>query len=587
MPSAVGHLLRMRVQLGLLSPDAIEARSVVHCTEADDLYHAKMGPLTLADGPCGTCHQDATACPGHFGHIALCDPLYNVLYMQRILQTLRRVCEACGTLTHDAQRRRLAPTCATCGATVGTKARFHVTGDRLYDTSTKQDVAAEAARAMLARIDDKALPSLGWDARWSRPEWCIATMLPVAPPCCRPTAMSTRGICHDGLTAKYRELMRLNALMYALRRAPPHVRVDARQQAQWTLTTMLDAYETAGGDAARKRHRDERPFFSGLRQRLTGKEGRIRRHLMGKRVDQCARTVVSGDPSLELDEVGVPERIARCLTVPERVTPFNLERLRDCLRVGSGKLGGANYFQDRDGRHYDLSTFRVHVLRVGDVVERTLRDGDLVLMNRQPTLHKGSMMAHRVHVLPGKTFRINLSVTTPYNADFDGDELNLHVPQTLNARAEAEALLSVRHNVLSAQTNGTTLGLVQDALLGVYLLARKGVFVDRRDAQELLFAARPDEIPTLPPPAVLKPVARWTGKQIFSTLLPRDLTLYSRAHVVVDQGELLAGEVTKKVGNNDKSSTPIDSRWRHLPPHRCHRRESRGVHCRSLRLFRQ
>jgi len=185
-----------------------------------------------------------------------------------------------------------------------------------------------------------------------------------------------------------------------------------------------------------------RPLKS-IRQRLKGKEGRIRGNLMGKRVDFSSRTVITGDPNISIDEVGVPRSIAKTLTFPELVTPHNVVRLQELVRNGAEEYPGANYIIRQSGGLVNLK----HVpqagdqpLQIGDTVERHLQDDDYVIFNRQPSLHKMSMMGHRVRVMPFSTFRLNLSVTTPYNADFDGDEMNLHAPQSYETRAESKKL---------------------------------------------------------------------------------------------------------------------------------------------------
>ena len=188
------------------------------------------------------------------------------------------------------------------------------------------------------------------------------------------------------------------------------------------------------------------------KQLLERKEGLFRKHMMGKRVDFSARTVITADPNLSVDQVGVPRSIAKTLTVPERVAPYNVHELSALVRNGPEVWPGARYVVHADGRRVDLR-FVKHLndlaLHTGFVVERHLRDDDLIVFNRQPSLHKMSIMAHRVKVLDHSTFRLNLSVTSPYNADFDGDEMNLHLPQTEEARAEARHLLGVHNNLVT------------------------------------------------------------------------------------------------------------------------------------------
>ena len=167
---------------------------------------------------------------------------------------------------------------------------------------------------------------------------------------------------------------------------------------------------------------------------------------MGKRVDFSARTVITPDPSLALDELGVPLSVATGMTIPETVTAQNIGKMRQLVSNGPSVWPGAKYIIRHDDRHIDLSMLRnrsdLHI-EIGYRVERHLQDGDYVCLNRQPSLHKMSIMGHRVKVLPFSTFRLNLSVTTPYNADFDGDEMNIHVPQSYESMAETKEIMSV------------------------------------------------------------------------------------------------------------------------------------------------
>ena len=167
-----------------------------------------------------------------------------------------------------------------------------------------------------------------------------------------------------------------------------------------------------------------------MKGRINGKEGRIRQNLMGKRVDYSARTVITSDPYIDIDQLGVPLRIAMELTVPEEVTPYNIKYLQALVRNGRDTYPGANFIKRTilvDGKkveqRIDLKYRKKDIkLQYGYIVERHMMNDDYVLFNRQPTLHRPSMMGHRVHILNidnCNTFRMNVSVTKPYNADFD------------------------------------------------------------------------------------------------------------------------------------------------------------------------
>ena len=550
---------RLRWECGLLSPTILERQAVVTCRTVDDLDDPRFGPGGALDTTCATCRHPAITCPGHWGCIVLAEPVYHVLFVAALARTLNGTCHQCAR----ANVRRKTP-CPHCGTTAPVPPRYRVDGDRLVQGGT--GVVPRTLVPLLRRLDDDTCIALGWlrPAR-AHPLWALVTVLPVAPPAVRP---AVQGRPH-GLTSKYRSVLRLNAVLRdALATAPPHIRRDFHQQLQWTVTTLFDAYETAGG-AARAAHDRAMAAADGrgggsttfqarqgsLKQRFGGKEGRLRAHLMGKRVDFCARTVISPDPHLALDEVGVPAAVAARLTVPFHVTVHNLMEARTRLRRGWNHPQGARTYTDKDGRRYDLKVFRVEHVRVGDTLERPLQTGDRVLMNRQPTLHRGSMMAHTVRVLPGATFRLNLAVTTPYNADFDGDEMNMHVPQTWAARTEAETLLGVAHHVISPQTCAPAMGLVQDALVAAYLCTRGDTWLDVRDTQALLFASNPNVIPRMPVPAIMAPVPLWSGLQLVTAVLQSTvpsthwstLTLFDAPDgVVVRNGVVACGPLDKR-----------------------------------------
>ena len=307
---------------------------------------------------------------------------------------------------------------------------------------------------------------------------------------------------------------------------------------------------------------------------------------MGKRVDFSARTVITPDPNLRIDQVGIPESIAATLTFPEIVSPLNIEEMRKLVeRAEPTKYPGANFILRSDGTRIDLSSIKDPSdldLKCGYIVERHLLDGDPVVVNRQPTLHKMSMMGHRAKIMPGSTFRLNLSVTTPYNADFDGDEMNIHVPQSLETMAEVEQIHMTPRQIITPQSNRPVMGIVQDSLCGVRKMTKRDVFLTKEQMQNLLmFLPTWDGI--LPQPAIIKPAALWTGnrhiivynlnviykcncftgKQLFSLIIPGKVNMMQTtsthpeneqdrwissgdSQVLVQNGELLMGFLCKR-----------------------------------------
>ena len=237
---------------------------------------------------------------------------------------------------------------------------------------------------------------------------------------------------------------------------------------QYHVTTYID---NAVSGVPPARHRSGRPLKT-LSQRLKGKEGRFRGSLSGKRVNFSARTVISPDPNLSINQVGVPMSIAREMTMPMTVTPFNIEVAREYVKRGSENHPGANYVKRPDGRRLKVTDKNcgelAEALDIGWKIDRQLKDGDIVLFNRQPSLHRMSIMGHFVKVMPNKTFRLNPAVCAPYNADFDGDEMNMHVPQNMEAMAEARILMLVQENILSPRFGGPIIGGLHDHISGIY-----------------------------------------------------------------------------------------------------------------------
>lgn len=330
----------------------------------------------------------------------------------------------------------------------------------------------------------------------------------------------------------------------------------------------------------------------GIKQKLEKKEGMMRMNVMGKRVNFAARSVISPDPNIETNEVGVPPVFAKKLTYPEPVTPFSFEELKQAVLNGADVWPGAVAVESEQGQVINLRRKNVvdrqaianSLLAPSNAsmtgsrskkVHRHLTNGDIVIMNRQPTLHKPSMMAHRAKVLPGeKTIRMHYANCNSYNADFDGDEMNMHFPQNEIARAESLQIADTDHQYLSATAGEPLRGLIQDHIsVGVWLTCQD-TFFTREEYQELLYSSlRPEDnhinstrIKTVHP-TILKPSPRWTGKQIISTiLLNLQPESYAPIHMAsktqtdaawwgensqegtvrIDKGEMLTGVLDKK-----------------------------------------
>jgi len=420
-------------------------------------------------------------------------------------------------------------------------------------------LTASEVRERLETIPEDEYIFVGINREIAKPEWMVLTVLPVPPVTVRPSiTLETGERSEDDLTHKLVDILRINQRLKENMEAgaPQLIVEDLWELLQYHVTTYFDN-EASGVPPAR--HRSGRPLKT-LAQRLKGKEGRFRSNLSGKRVNFSARTVISPDPNISINEVGVPEMIATEVTVPVFVTEWNIDDMKKFIMNGPKVHPGANYVirpDERKIRVYDETKETViEKLEPGFIVERHLMDGDVVLFNRQPSLHRMSMMAHEVKVLPYKTFRLNLCVCPPYNADFDGDEMNMHVFQTEESRAEAKSLMRVQEHILSPRFGGPIIGGIHDHISGAYLLTREGSIFSEEDVFQMVKRAR------MPLPKATG--KDWTGKQVFSLLLPKDLNMVYKAeicrkcdeclkqeckndaYVVIENGQIKTGAMDEK-----------------------------------------
>ncbi|SCV06117.1 LANO_0H22474g1_1 [Lachancea nothofagi CBS 11611] len=377
--------------------------------------------------------------------------------------------------------------------------------------------------------EDCELLGIDSSVKSGRPETYIWRYLPAPPVCIRPSVMmqDSPASNEDDLTVKLTEIVWTSSLIKAGLEKGISINNMMEQWDYLQLAVAMyinsDSVNPAmmpGGNTGAK----TKPI-RGFCQRLKGKQGRFRGNLSGKRVDFSGRTVVSPDPNLSIDEVAVPDRVAKVLTYPEMVTRYNKQKLQELVINGPNEHPGANYVlkKNEEARRNLRFGDRMKLaknLQYGDVVERHLEDGDVVLFNRQPSLHRLSILSHFAKIRPWRTFRLNECVCTPYNADFDGDEMNLHVPQTEEARAEAINLMGVKNNLLTPKSGEPIIAATQDFITGSYLISHKDSFYSRTEFVQLLSMMSDGNLQfDLPPPSIMKPHYMWTGKQVFSLLI--------------------------------------------------------------------
>ncbi|KAF5838068.1 hypothetical protein DUNSADRAFT_3438 [Dunaliella salina] len=355
-----------------------------------------------------------------------------------------------------------------------------------------------------------------------RPEHLVVTTIAVPPMAIRPSVEMDGVSNEDDISMKLMQIVEVNGVLrQGLEKGLPITNLMENWDFLQTQCAMLINSDMPG---VPPQHQTTGRPLRGFVQRLKGKQGRFRGNLSGKRVDFSGRTVISPDPNLQIDQVCVPQHMAVVLTYPERVTVHNLDKLKLRVLNGTALWPGANFVVHPDGEKTFLKfgdRRKIAAdLKVGYTVERHLEDGDVVLFNRQPSLHRISIMAFKAKIKPFRTLRFNECVCSPFNADFDGDEMNIHVPQTEEARAEALHLMGSIANLPTPKNGGIEISATQDFLTCAFLVTAKDTFFTRAEMCLLTsYMSDACDPVDLVAPAILKPLELWTGKQLFSMLV--------------------------------------------------------------------
>jgi DNA-directed RNA polymerase II subunit RPB1 len=599
------------IQFGIFDPELIKRGSVCNVLSADiydgsepkinGLFDPRMG-VTDYSRLCATCNNTIDMCPGHFGHIELAVPIYNINYLSNVLKLLSCVCFKCSGLLvnkddiqqvqkimklnkchrfkHIKDNLSTKKVCFNCG--VLQPGKYIKTMSDKYDTTmssiiniwadfssdnsledskkARQHISPLICQQIFKRITEEDCELLGFSHKYSRPEWMICSVLPIPPPSMRPSVRQDNNQrSEDDLTFGLVQIVKWNNKLKTILESNKEFKyINSHISClQYYVATYFDNQIS---NIPSHLQRSGRPLKA-LFQRLKTKEGRIRGNIMGKRVDYSARSVISVDPNIRIDQWGVPMKIAMNLTFPETVTKYNIDKMYKIVRNGCSTYPGANTIIKMSTncygeqspctfslKHVDLNGIK---LEYGDVINRHLIDDDIVLFNRQPSLHRMSMMAHRIKILKGHTFRLNVSVTTPYNADFDGDEMNMHVPQSYLTAEELKQIALVPTQIISPSKSTPIITIIQDTLAGAYMLTKFKQLISKREIYNLMMRNK-NFTGKLPTP---KYGEYWSGQQLYSLIIPnisvklKNSNLISDSStLVVENGEIIGdGVIDKKI----------------------------------------
>ena len=521
------------IQFSILSPEEIRKGSVAAITSRDTyinnkpvingLFDPRMGVLEPGF-ICPTDGLDYMQTPGYFGHIDLARPLFYIQYLSTIIKILRCICSKCSKLLISKENYKhalsmnnderwnfvfaIASKIKRCGEDTSDGCGYKQPGkikkeglatliaewDNIEGLSAEESdklsmhMTPEIVLKLFRRISDEDVSFMGFSPIWSRPDWMICQVLAVPPPAVRPSVKhDSQQRSEDDISHIIVNIIKSNKTLQEKiqANASAHVIDDWTTVLQYYVATLVDNKIPGVASVAQ---RSGRPLKS-IKERLNGKQGRIRGNLMGKRVDFSARSVITPDPNIGVQELGIPLKIAKNITKPVEVNRMNIKFLEKLIQNGPDVHPGAKILEKKNGdnislRYIDRNSIK---LQIGDIVHRHMMDGDAILFNRQPTLHKMSMMCHIAKIMPvGDTFRMNVADTKPYNADFDGDEMNLHMPQDVESESELRNLAAVPYQIISPANNKSIVGIFQDSLLGTYRFTRENITFTDRDAMNLL-----------------------------------------------------------------------------------------------------
>ncbi|MAG78063.1 DNA-directed RNA polymerase subunit A' [archaeon] len=583
------------IKFSLLSPQQIKkmAHAKVVTAELYDKegYPVDGGLMDIRLGVidpglrCRTCSGKLKECLGHFGYIELARPVVHIKFSKVIHIVLQSTCKECAqillsdediqkyteklhkleSLGRDKEIAKLNKLVRTntkavkkCPHCKTKQIPVKIEKPSSYMEENKR-ISPIEVKARLEKVSDSDCLLIGINPEVARPEWMVFTIFPIPPVTIRPSITLESGErSEDDLTHKLSDIVRINQRLFEnINAGAPEIIVeDLWDLLQYHVTTFFD---NAIAQVPPARHRSGQPLKT-ITERIKSKEGRFRHNLAGKRVNFAARTVISPDPKIEFNEVGVPVEIASELTIPERVTEWNIEWLKKFITNGPKTYPGANYVIVDEVKKKRISPETqeqiLEELAPGQKVERHLIDGDVSIFNRQPSLHRMSIMCHKIKVLPGKSFRMNPAVCNPYNADFDGDEMNLHIPQTEESRAEAEILMEVETQIISPKHGLNIIGCIDDSITGNYLLTQKDNNLTKEEAVRLLTSIGVENISKMN-----KFKKTVSGKEVFSALFPDDFASIGNSkackkcdtcdrkkckddcYVVVEKGNLACGVI--------------------------------------------
>lgn len=570
-----------RAQVMYMSQEELEKMSILVMHDDNNgilqstIHDPRMGPLDAKKTLCSSCELSKSYCPGHLGRIDLVEPIIKQSAYDYVVYVLQSVCHKCGSLLLDREviesydfssgperLRQIALKSAGTGKTGGqhcrnpackyfggynpkmtTKPGKMISIDvnsngtivalksstivKIFDAISKEDLAALGFKDTLNDKSEVVYKN--------HPNNFIFQSFPVIPECHRPIVMTSEGREKDDpLTSIYRRILEINNTLKEMKLSGSTVTGSKKEFTIEDLDFAVSSLLKAGDD---KSAINSLEAASTIKGRLSKKKGYFRCYAMGKRGNRTGRSVL-GSVSIPFGFIGIPKEIANSLTIIERVCDKNFDYLNKLF--AEGKIP----FIVNSKERMNVERKRNARLEIGNEVWRYLQDGDPIIFNRQPTLHKQSMMGYLVKTYPGKSLGLHSSCTTPHNADFDGDDGNIYVTTSYQARAEIIFLASCWNNIIYPQFSRPAMGIVFNGITAAYLMSKHGPFTQFLWDEGLQVLGKfQDRVQrTGMFPSLMERGSRWysgdnlrCGAMLFSSLLPQDFW-YSHKGVQIING---------------------------------------------------
>lgn len=464
-------------------------------------YDAHLGTTDLSY-KCLTCRDKKKACPGHSGSLDLNYPVWSALATASGKMWLKVICHKCAKPVFSdnellvfpaAQRLRLASKivrrgdiqCVHCGtthykirkdATEPFKLLLMKERDGTFDQVSV--LYPDMCHQILSRISDDTVIFMG-ENPLSHPRKCISYVIPIPSVVIRPDVRKIDGSrsASGDLTAMIRGLIERNEGI------PPGL--NSSTEAGYAKVSELERQVFDLNNAYFDFVRSSNEKGDSLAHRQKGKQGRIRKNMLGKRIWEIGRSTIRGNATLKVDEVEIPESFARTFQVEEIVQEYNKARLTQYVRNGSTKYPGASRIMKMVNGEvvYEDTDIKKNIeLEIGSVVLRDVIDGDICSFNRQPSLTQSSLSGMKVRVNKNpkdQTFGMNPAICAFFNADFDGDAMHVIVNASIAGRNENRETTAAKNWLISFTTSNPAIGQLDDSIIGLAELTRSGVMFDK------------------------------------------------------------------------------------------------------------